>query len=372
MSSLLTIPISYLHNINIINFRNISQLTLLCNQFHNIFIGYNGRGKTNCLEAISLAFSLRSLQGLKNSDLIKHNNTYAEINAQFKGSLSMNLSIAIEDRGKKAKVNDKQLKNRNEIIRQKALVSFIPAELTMIHGFASLRRSVLDQAVSALFFEHIEHMKAYEKILTNRNKILKSWPLDHNLLNVFTNMLITHGVIIIKNRQKAIIHLQELFRDCLKSILGKSYVAEIYYSFNDNIIASDYPVANKLSDWQQEVKDKEINKKITLFGPHLDDMIINLNGYQTKNLASRGQTRALVVAFKMAQMLAIEKFRHVNPVIILDDIISELDRCTKDNLLTLIRDLKTQTFLSATDLSMFNNNLPEATIFDLNNSNIIN
>src|SRR5580698_617024 len=107
-------PSEYLHNIIINNFRNITQLNMVFDEFYNIFIGPNGQGKTNCLEAVALAVSLRSLQGLKNKDLIKHDCPSAQINAQFNGHYPMNLSIEIHQQGKRVKLNHRQLKKRCE------------------------------------------------------------------------------------------------------------------------------------------------------------------------------------------------------------------------------------------------------------------
>jgi DNA replication and repair protein RecF len=302
MSSPSKIPALYLHKLMINNFRNISHVNLLFNECHNIFIGQNGHGKTNCLEAVAMAISLRSLQGLKNKHMIKHDATMAHINAELRGDFPMNLSIDIENQGKRVKLNDRNLKKSCELYSKKSLVSFVPAELLMMHGPAMLRRAVLDQATSALFFEHIETIKDYEKVVANRNKILKAWPLDPKLLNVFTLMLIEHGAKIIKNRHQAIMSLQQLFNSVLGQVLGKSMVANIIYQHRDKIL--DFKdlleIKNQLIDWHEEVAQLELRRKITLFGAHLDDMVIELNGHNVKHLASRGQTRALVVSFKMA------------------------------------------------------------------------
>jgi DNA replication and repair protein RecF len=158
----------------------------------------------------------------------------------------------------------------------------------------------------------------------------------------------------------------------LGQVLGKSMVANIIYQHRDKIL--DFKdlleIKNQLIDWHEEVAQLELRRKITLFGAHLDDMVIELNGHNVKHLASRGQTRALVVSFKMALMLAIERMRNISPIVILDDIVSELDRDTKNNLFGLIRDLKAQTFLSATDLSMFSDVIKSPSVFKLNQGSL--
>ncbi len=173
------------------NFRNIAFAELGFGEGHHLFVGPNGQGKTNCLEAIAMACSLRPMQALQNVDLIKFQEEEAKISAEFFGH--QRLEIDIFPLGKKARLNEHPLRAAQELTKSISLVSFIPADLTMISGTSALRRRALDQASAALFFEHASAIRGYEKLLAHRNRLLKEWPVDKTLLKSFTDLLIKGG-----------------------------------------------------------------------------------------------------------------------------------------------------------------------------------
>lgn len=367
MSSFPELPSLFLDALHIRSFRNIALLTINCEPGLNLFLGPNGHGKTNCLEAISLSLSLRPMQSLKNSDLIRFDDEKAHLLANFNGDYPMELAVDIMPQGKKARLNHQGLRNACALSKRISVVSFIPAELAMVQGGANLRRRALDQAAGALFFEHESTLKAYEKILLNRNKLLKSWPLDYQSLHVFTELLIKEGASLIHGRLKTLLAMQDIFQEKIHAILGPHCSAGMSYQMRDRDLdqhtAAD--IMALLANNAQEMASLEHRRKITLFGPHLDDVMFLLNAHDARKTASRGQSRALVLSFKLAHMIAAERIRGIAPLIILDDIVSELDATTKTNLLNTVSDLKTQSFFSATDLNSFGGLLKPDRIFEL-------
>ena len=163
------------------SFRNIDSLSLSLDPQINLFVGDNGQGKTNILEAIAIACSLRPLQSLSNIDLIQQGKVDAHIFASFSDH---EISVEISPLGKKAKTKGQNITSAQQKAQRYPLVSFIPLELNMLTGSASLRRRALDQATISLFLGHYRALKAYEKILLHRNKLLKSWPRDEKLSQV--------------------------------------------------------------------------------------------------------------------------------------------------------------------------------------------
>lgn len=341
-----------LHKILIHNFRNISEIELDFSPEHNLFIGHNGQGKTNCLEAIAISCSLRSMQSLQNRDLIKADEEEAHLCAQF---AKMGNAITISDKGKKALLDGKAIKSALSLMELIPIVSFIPEELSMITGTKQLRRRALDLAASSMFLDHIVALKAYDKALQHRNRLLKTWPLDHDMLRVFSDILIQEGARIIHRRLKALHELHDHFKSTLRNILGARTDTALSYKVDDQNIAnySESDLKSLLKQKSTQYYSMEHIRKVTLFGPHLDDLVFSLDGFNAKNHASRGQMRALVLSFKLAHMLAVHRIREHAPIIILDDIVSELDHIKKANLLEIIKNLNTQAFFSASDLENF-------------------
>lgn len=341
-----------LQEIFINNFRNISEMNLVFNDGINLFIGDNGQGKTNCLEAIALACSLRPMQSLNNSDLIKIDHQQALIKAAFK---NFTIGLDIRSQGKKATLNGKGIRSAEKIHEKIPIVSFIPLELSMISGATSLRRRALDLAASSLYCEHASRLKAYEKILCHRNRLLKSWPIDFSMLNTFSDLLTEEGAKIIYQRLKTISELAPHFSLYAKNILGTEHNAFLSYQIDERVIENHTEADLKmlLREKKQRLASQEQARKVTLFGPHLDDMIFYLNKTVARSHASRGQMRALVLSFKLAQLLSVFRVREHAPIVILDDIVSELDEEKKSNLISVIKTLGTQAFFSATDQSAF-------------------
>lgn len=346
---------TYLSHLYVKDFRNLGELDLSFSPKSNLLVGKNGHGKTNCLEAIALSCSLKPLQPLKNAEMIRFEQELSTINATFSHNYSLTVDIEIHQAGKKAKINGKQTRSKDKLNQEIAVVSFIPEELNMISGSATLRRKALDQATNALFFAAYNSYKDYEKALIHRNKILKSWPIDKSLLDTFTHLLIKGGAQVVHNRLMTIAKLKPYFTENLCKILGDDHFANIEYVLKKETLnmMSVEDLESLLQNKYQTLAKEELSKKTTLFGPHLHDLNFFINNINSKNHSSRGQSRAIVLAFKLAQMLAIHDIRNICPIILLDDIVSELDHNKKQNLIATIEKIKAQTFFTTTDQKTF-------------------
>ncbi|MCA9507145.1 MAG: DNA replication and repair protein RecF [Myxococcales bacterium] len=368
MPSMIEINHNYIEKLFIKDFRNLKEVHLSFSPKINIIVGNNGHGKTNTLEAIAIACSLRPMQSLNNLDLINKDKENSHITAAIQGTYESLLKIDIFARGKKASLNEKTIRSSRQLHEQTPLVSFIPHELNMISGSSSLRRKALDQAASTLFFDHINALRAYEKLLTHRNRLLKEWPLDHESLKSFTKLFISEGARIINYRLKTIEQLEPYFIEQTSKILGAHEHCSLSYHAQEHALEK-YSLADineLLLTYYQALSSQEINRRVSLFGPHLDNLVFSINEMNAQKCASRGQTRALVIAFKLAQMMAIFHIRGCAPIIILDDIVSELDAEKRRNLISLIAHFNSQAFFSATDMQSFSEHLPKAHCFKVN------
>lgn len=360
----------FLSRLFVKDLRNISETTCHFNHGHHLFVGANGQGKTNMLEAIALACSLKPMQALHNHDLLRFGTTQAKVMGQFKGDEHLDIEIDIFSQGKKAKINNRIVTRLTQLSSLCSVVSFIPAELNLISGPQNLRRRLIDQISAHIFAEHAIAIKNYEKILQHRNRLLKDWPIDKTLLATFTNMLITEAAKIIDARKNTIRIISETFADYIREILGPSFTASIAYREQEQNL--------NLLEWQTLINKEryhvaaaELQRRITLFGPHLDDVNFMFNHHNAKSSVSRGQSRALVIACKLAHMSTITRLRGHAPIIILDDIVSELDNNVKANLISAINMLDTQAFFSATDQKVFGKHIPIDHILDVQEGQIV-
>jgi DNA replication and repair protein RecF len=242
----------------------------------------------------------------------------------------------------------------------------------MITESASLRRSVVDQVAFSLFFDHLENFKSYEKIIANRNQILKNQSIDQELLTAFTQMMIDFGAEIISKRMQAIEAINPGFESQNKFILGNDNSSELIYNpswinfpLGRNLSAAD--IKGFLQEKYLQVKEQEFFRRTTLFGPHLDDIDFMLNSKNARKTCSRGQARSLVLALKLSHISALVKQNQLPPIILLDDIISELDHQRAEKLLSSILDLNTQVFLTATDLEKLQPLSGQAAFFQVDN-----
>lgn len=354
MSSLLVYKNPQITNLEIANFRNIKQARISFNHNFNLIIGDNAQGKTNFLESLSLLCSLKPLNSLANNDLIKLGEEKSYLQGNFINTSCNKVTINIFSQGKKAFINEKSIKSSSSLSSNFSLVSFIPQELNMVTGTASLRRRALDLACINIMNEHAIYIKNYEKILLQRNALLKSYPINQDILLTFTQMMIQEAAVIIYNRLQIIDIIEPFFADKMQEIFEKSnYQIKYFIKEQEYKNLNIQQINNTLFNIYENKKKQEIIKKITLFGPHLDDILFFINGISAQKSCSRGQSRALVLAFKLAQMIMINNIKQTIPLVILDDIVAELDQNKKANLLEVIYSLKAQAFFSATDNNYF-------------------
>ncbi len=360
-----------INQVKIHNFRNIIFANVNFSPSFNLIIGNNAEGKTNFLESISLICSLKPMNSLNNNDLIKHGEQKSNLIANFVNSPCSEVAIEILPLGKRVFLNQKAIKNSNLLSKNFSIVSFVPQELNMISGSASLRRKVLDQACISLFSTHQLSIKNYEKILSQRNMVLKTFPLNLALLETFSSMLIKEAVIIIYNRLRAIEILMPFFKQKMNEIFSiNNYFINYLIGEQSYIKISQEEILELLNKTKILKHKQEIIRRTTLFGPHLDDIEFMINNLSAQKSCSRGQARSLVLSFKLAQMIAIKNIKQCSPIIILDDIISELDNEKKNNLINVIYELESQAFFSATDQQAFINKEHAIQIFKVKSGEI--
>jgi len=324
-----------LKHIKLQNFRNHTDFETDLSQT-TVFIGPNGVGKSNILEAISILSFCRSFRDDNKKNLIKFDADYARItsdNIDIFLQKSPSFIFQIKDKG--------IVRKQSDFIGQHPSVIFSPETLEIITGSPRTRRKFIDIMISQADRDYLRSLIHYEKIRQQRNSLLqriRSNQASVDELNYWNKELIQDGEKIIKSRKKAVSELNTQLSKFYSVISGKKDSLKLDYVSN---------AIDNFSDQLKSHQQREVVSGHTLIGPHRDDLIFNLNNCNAANFASRGEIRSAVLALKMAELEFLSNDKKNQPLLLLDDVFSEFDRDRREHLCDLIE--KYQTIITTTD-----------------------
>jgi len=334
--------------IKIKGFRNLKPLELKLDKEKPVFafFGANGHGKTNLLEAIYLCALSKSFRTRTNLDLINFDEDFCSIECSVDREAPKILEVIVtrEPAQKILKVNDVK-KSASDFIGLLKAVFFSPDDLSEMAFAPRLRRRYLDVLLSQLDHEYLDNLMKYQETIRNRNALLKKireGEAKKEELDFWDNQIVEFGLSITQRRADLIVQLQTLLNDLYKSISQTEDDLGINYQSNIGEIKDSQDLLMKLT----ENIDRDIATGITQLGPHRDDLQFMINGHDMVYFASRGEWRSLVLALKFAEIQLIEEKTGEKPVLLLDDVFSELDEVRQKYLFEAIKN--TQTFITTT------------------------
>ena len=358
------------------NFRNYSKLDLELNPKMNIFIGENAQGKTNILESICVIALTKTYRYGVEENLISFGKEKSKISAKVKKSRLVNtLEIVLDQNdNKKIKVNKQEIKKISDYISNLNVIIFTPEDLDIIKGSPNIRRNLINIELSQISKKYLNTYNEYNKILKMRNEYLKllisSSKENKTYLDIITDKLIEKAIIIYKERKKYLDKINKNISDIYKNITGDE---KLYIKYEPNISIDSFEDENLrqklLSTFNNNYK-KELNYGMTLFGPHRDDFSFYLNDDNLKSFGSQGQQKIAVLSFKLSEIDIFKEYSGYKPVLLLDDIFSELDIKKRNKLLDYAnKDI--QSIITTTDLkNIRKNNIDEAYIFEIKNNEV--
>lgn len=325
-------------SIQLNNFRNYSTAQIKFGDKLNFIVGKNAQGKTNLLESIYLLSVGKSPKNSKDKQIIKFNTERAKIEIDFSTLAgSKNIKMYLDKSNKKSiKINNLNILKLTELVGTLSVVYFSPDELKLIKEVPEDRRTFLDVSISQFDKPYLYNLIKYEKILKQRNSILKSLDSRESKieqLKLFTPQLIETAEKIIEKRLKFIENINKFTQNIHKNITETENL-DISYSYNKK---SDLSIKEDLILQFQKNIDKELELGYTCIGPHRDDIIFKINGLDCKFYASQGQQRTVALVVKLALMEVIKQEIGEYPILLLDDVLSELDSNRQDRLLNLVR-----------------------------------
>ena len=344
-----------LNKLKLKNFRNYKELEIDLYEGINIFYGENAQGKTNILESIYLFSSSKSHRGAKDRELILFEANEGEIEIEF------------DSQKREQSASFKLYKNKNKELtvngidrsRQKALfgvfstVIFSPEDLNLIKGSPEERRRFVDTDISQIKPEYYRILKDYKRVLNQKNNHLKENNINEGLLDVYDEKLSSYAAKISLYRMRFIIRLSELATRALYYISDSRESIEIKYKagIERELPSSVKEIEEIYKEEFKKVRQEEINKRVTLIGPQRDDLEFYLNGKDASVFCSQGQQRSIILSLKLAEFEFMKEILGENPILLLDDILSELDIKRQNKLLNFIRD--NQTVITCTDKDLY-------------------
>lgn len=331
------------------HFRNYNDLELSFDPYINIFIGKNGQGKTNILESIYLLSTSRSFKTHIIEELIEFNNEYSKVQGECTyNNKHLDLEIILSLLGKKAFINHNEIKKSSEYLGHINVVLFIPEDLMLVKGSPKLRRNLIDMEISKISPIYMYNLKKYNDLLKERNAYLKVLHDQHKspdlYLDVLSEQMAHIQVSLIHKRIEFVNTLNEIAHSLYDYISSNEQSLDISYKCSYKEIDENY-ILNKYKD--NYIRD--IKYSHTVDGIHKDDLNLILDQNDAVIYASQGQQRSIVLSIKIALLELIKKEIGEYPILLLDDVLSELDDIRQTRLLNLIQD-KVQTFITTTSI----------------------
>lgn len=340
----------FIKSIDLVDYRNYEHIHIDLDKGVNIFYGDNANGKTNILESIYLCGTTRSHRGSKDKEIINFNKEESHIRLLFeKSEIDYQIDMHLrKDKSKGIAVNGVKLKKAAELLGILNIILFSPEDLSIIKNGPSDRRKFIDTELCQLDKVYLYNLTNYNKIVNQRNNLLKDigfHPELKDTLDVWDSQLITLGKKIIERREKFIDELNEIILDIHKNLSGKK--EELFIKYEPNINIDNYEEKLLIN------RDKDIKYKITSVGPHRDDFDFYINNNDAKKYGSQGQQRTVALSLKLAEIKLVENLTGNTPVLLLDDVLSELDSNRQNFLLNSIGNI--QTIITCTGLDEFVN-----------------
>lgn len=360
----------FIKRLQMLNYRNYNALDIeLCPNV-NVFMGDNAQGKTNILEAIYYCAFAKSHRTSKDKELINWNGEHAFISVDVgRERLDKRIDISILKDGKKSiRINKIKIKKIGELFGNFNVVMFSPEDLRIIKDSPGVRRKFIDMELCQLNPKYYYNLVQYNKVLNERNILLRNRNTSNEMLEIYDMQLVEFGYNIIRDRIKYIESLNKYAEKIHSDITsGKEKINFKYISTIkdlENIKENFYTLLEKN-------RSKDCDRGITSIGPHRDDFFVYINDIDTKSYGSQGQQRTAVLTMKFSSLEIIKELTGEFPVLLLDDVLSELDFNRKKYILSTIGQI--QTVITCTGIEDLYEYLDEkAKVFKVKNGEIVN
>lgn len=342
----------------------------------NIFVGDNAQGKTNILEGITMLALTKSHRIGVSPNIIMFGKKKCKISGVIKkDKIISKLEIEMDDNTKKLRINKTEIRKVADYISYLNVIIFTPDDLEIIKGSPNVRRNLLNIQLSQISKDYLKYYNEYNKLLKTRNEYLKilfnNNIADKNYLDIITDKMIEKAIFIYQKRKEYLdlvnIYIDSYYGDIVSDNgLSVKYVPNIKFEEYDS-----ESLRKKLKHTYKKNYMKELNYGMTIYGPHRDDFYFEYKDYDLRYFGSQGQQKVAILSFKLSEIPIFKNFCNTAPVLLLDDIFSELDIKKRNKLLKLINKDEIQSIITTTDLKNINKKYVEkAYVFDVKNGKV--
>ena len=330
------------------NFRNYDYANIEFDPKLNVIVGENASGKTNLVESIYFLSLARSFRTSETSDLIKNKRQYSQIEAHVEqDTINKDIVALMTSSSKKFVCNNKPIRKLSDLSKLINVIVFEPKDTLMFHDSPLVRRNFIDINLSKKSPVYLENLIVFEKLLKERNAILRSDIVDKLQLKIVTDQLIDVEETICKYRSAYINEINHILSKLITKLKGEDQKAELVYLPFTKV---DSGFKTTCSIMYERNLESDIKHKVTQIGIHREDIKLNLNDKDISEQGSQGENRIAVIALKIAPFFLIED-KAMKPIVILDDVLSELDDEHKNRLLTFVKELE-QVFITTTKIEI--------------------
>ena len=341
----------YIESVQLKNFRNYDSLELDLAQGTNIFYGNNAQGKTNLLEALYLCGTTKSHKGSRDKDMIQFGKDESHIRMMVKrDELSYRIDMHLKkNKAKGVAINGLPIRKASELFGVVNLVFFSPEDLNIIKNGPGERRRFMDLELCQLDQIYLTDLAGYNHIVNQRNRLLKDLYMNPSLketLDIWDMQMLQYGTKIIKKRKDFVRDLNQVIQDIHHNLTGGIEHLEVVYEPSTE--AEDFENVLKKN------RERDIRMKMTSAGPHRDDLSFVVNGIDIRKYGSQGQQRTAALSLKLSEIYLVKEKIKDTPILLLDDVLSELDSNRQTYLLDCIHDI--QTLITCTGLDDFVSN----------------
>lgn len=357
----------YLKRLKLFNFRNIAGADIGVSPGFNIFLGDNAQGKTNTLEAIYLLGHLKSFRRVGNMEMIGPCELRSRIHGEFfYQDMLSRLELTLGRETKTILLDGKIPEHAGAIFSRYSSVLFSPEEVGIVKGSPAGRRAMLDRAICQTDPLFLDRARAFQRCLKQRNALLKNIAqVSTTVLESWNEEFIKTGARIRFDRHRYLQRLMPRLKDAYRHIANGLETADLIYPIEGH---SQESYEDGLRRDMQQLRTRETQYGVSLAGPHRDDPIFLVNERPLAQYGSQGQQRSFMLAFKTAQVLDLEAACGRSPLLLLDDMTSELDQHRQAFFFQFLQDRTSQVFVTATEIGLLRlEGLKELRIFHVEN-----
>ena len=358
----------YIKEIELKDFRNYKELRTSFSKNVNIFLGNNAQGKTNLLEGIYLNAMAKSFKTTKDKELIRFGEEFCKIKTiAFFDDDEHSTEIVINKEGKKGvKLDGVKINRTSELLERIFIIIFSPEDLKIVKDEPEKRRKFIDRELCQIKPGYYNDLNNYKRVLKQRNTYLKEERIESSILDIWDHELARYGSKVIARRNEFIKRINEISKEIHKNISGGKENLELNYEPNISFSAD---IENDFYEIISSTRNDDIRNRTTGRGPHKDDLKISADGIDLRKYGSQGQQRTAALSLKLSEIKLIEEEMGEKPILLLDDVLSELDNDRQNFLIHSLGG--NQLFITTTDISgKVARQLPEGKVFKITSGQI--